>query len=194
MAPGFYSVWKELPETLDKAGYYTGIAVSDMRLPICITITPALNLTVRPSRSLSPSPPSHDKGKNHFGLNETSGTFFSHGYTSMRLYEGLLENDPYDETFVLVDTYDMFFNNSCPGCNPLATQPEDIWNGWTSEPYVANHQQPRSSSAPAHHHPTTPPLTAHRSPSPHLPMCSPDTCTTRHFTPPSGPRTRPSSS
>jgi arylsulfatase A-like enzyme len=75
-------------------------------------------------------------GKNHFGFNSTSSTFFDHGFQSLRLYEGLLENDPYDSSFQLIDTYDSFFNDSCPLCDPLATVTPDTWNSWLGAPYV----------------------------------------------------------
>jgi arylsulfatase A-like enzyme len=55
-------------------------------------------------------------GKNHFGVNTTSGAFISQGYREMNIYDGSLRL-----TSEVPDDYYKWFYEVVPGVDPLAT-------------------------------------------------------------------------
>ena len=78
-------------------------------------------------------------GKNHFGYNATTMEWFKHGFDDLFPYEGdLAEDVDLNDDFVIMDSYGYYFNETCPHCDPLATEPVDDVNGWYGDVYVYN--------------------------------------------------------
>mmetsp|Transcript_9846 Transcript_9846/g.25300 ORF Transcript_9846/g.25300 Transcript_9846/m.25300 type:complete len:342 (-) Transcript_9846:3263-4288(-) len=78
-------------------------------------------------------------GKNHYGYNSTTMEWFTHGFDQFYPYEGdLSEDDEIKDKFEILDSYGLYFNETCPDCDPLATVPVDDVNAWYGGVYVYN--------------------------------------------------------
>ena len=77
-------------------------------------------------------------GKSHFNYNTTTKLWFNNGFQEQYVHEGGLAMDfVQPDDFMLLDSYDQWFNETYPGMgDPLATAPADQENGWWGSPYV----------------------------------------------------------